>query len=287
MQNIAYSSQDNNPSIIEGYNDFEVDYSRALHWAAGDSGLPPLARLLIHVIATCMPKDGSGCYPSIRFLSKRTGISPSTVDRLIPKIKAWAKLVIVSGKGRRPSTYSCKIPKQEALGEWLNKQCEKIQPKSVVTSISDVTTMSSDVTHDVTTASDVTDDVTTILPPVVTSNDSVVTSLVTCNSIDSLSNKNNARDPESLLPHWNGRGYILDVKRDIFIQAKTVEEWRQKFKRLDVKSQVESLAAFLIGKPTHWGWGCPEGWMVGRLEETDQKRKPKEGFYAHDGVYRG
>lgn len=120
-----------NGSTIEGYDDFNVDYGRALHWAAIRSGLPERARHVVHIIASFMPKDGSGCWPGYRLLADATGIPLRTINRLMPELMKWEKLAVTASRGCRGNTYKVNISKEEALTQWCRKQQAKISAEPI------------------------------------------------------------------------------------------------------------------------------------------------------------
>ncbi len=112
----------NPPEGIDGLDEFVVDYARALHWAAMQSDLDPQLRHLVHCIACLMPKDGSGCWPSYRWMAEVSGIPLGTIKRNAPLLRQWAKLEIESGRGRRGNVYKTNISKEEAIAEWCRKK---------------------------------------------------------------------------------------------------------------------------------------------------------------------
>lgn len=99
----------NNPPV-----DFDIDFNRAFRWAVGDdTGLSPTAKLILHTIALVMPSDGSGCFPGLKWISRKSGIPYGTVKRHMKEIRRWQKVSVGVARGRRGNTYLPNIDPEE------------------------------------------------------------------------------------------------------------------------------------------------------------------------------
>lgn len=75
-------------------------------------------------------------------------------------------------------------------------------------------------------------------------------------------------------PHMDDKGnFVVSDKHSLYIPAKVVASWRQRFHAIaDLESQMALLAAYIVkGGINHVGWTCPEGWMAGCLAKDHQK----------------
>jgi hypothetical protein len=115
----------NNPPV-----DFDIDFNRAFRWAVGDdTGLSPTAKLILHTIALVMPSDGSGCFPGLKWISRKSGIPYGTVKRHMKEIRRWQKVSVGVARGRRGNTYLPNIDPEEiqasyeaAIAEYVASQ---------------------------------------------------------------------------------------------------------------------------------------------------------------------
>ncbi len=121
----------NNPPV-DGYDDFDPDFGRALRFAlmdhklAGD--LSPEQRHVGQIVGNFMPKDGKGLKLGVRKISEATGYGRTMAAQHLISLRIWHYLnVIAPAKKGGATTFETNISKEMALTKWLETKRKKHQ----------------------------------------------------------------------------------------------------------------------------------------------------------------
>lgn len=93
--------------------------------------------LLLIMIADAAHPDGTGSYPSIATLAKRTRLSERQVKRMLPELEASGELVVFWSKGRRSHEYAVRMGRtnrdilSRLIAEYEQNNSDKMSPLTV------------------------------------------------------------------------------------------------------------------------------------------------------------
>lgn len=117
---------------------FKPNLAEALRWrAATDPLLSRDATLVIHTLTLVMENDGSCCRPSYNWIARHTKMSKSSIDRVLPEIKAWVDILVKTGTGRTPNTYRPAFSYEDEITAFVERErlrTARLQKSDVVTS---------------------------------------------------------------------------------------------------------------------------------------------------------
>lgn len=131
----------NPPADIDGYDEFEPDFGRALRFALMDpklaAELTPEQRHVGQVVGNFMPKNGKGLKLGVRKIAAATGYCKTMVAKYLIRLRIWHYLnVIAPTKKGGATTFETNISKELALDVWCEaKRKEQRQLEQVVSAL--------------------------------------------------------------------------------------------------------------------------------------------------------
>lgn len=281
------------PEDIDGYEEFEPDFGRALRFAlmdpklAGD--LRPEQRHLGQVIGNHMPKNGGPLLIGSRNLADSTGMSKSRVGRALPGLRIWKYLnVTVPERTGATSSYATNITKDMALAKWREVRRKERELNKIASHLSG-TLDEQEKEKPSHPERDGPEENKAVLEKSVPQNTESVppkvghtlysshtpredTAVSSANQDQEEAQEQVATSSDGqCYPHMNGRAFVISEQHNLFVVSEKVEEWRERFPAIDVVSRMENLSSKILkGGPMHPGWGHPT-WMAGPLSEENQK----------------